>query len=106
MGALRLYFFDIRHDDQFIEDFEGQEFASLKAVRAEAIAAARDILASDVKSGGATKFRVEVTDASGETVLMVNAKAQINLSSARASKQSGGDGRQTLPAAQTAGARA
>ena len=77
MGALRLYFFHVRHGDQFIEDFEGEEFASLKAVRAEAIAAARDILASDVKCGDAARFCVEVTNETGKAVLTVNAQAQI-----------------------------
>ena len=82
--AMGLYFFHIRRGDQFIQDFEGEEFANLEAARAEAITAARDILASDVKCVDAPKLRIEVTTETGQTVLAVNAQAQISLSVAQA----------------------
>jgi hypothetical protein len=68
------YFVCIRDGDRILpDDGEGQEFATLEAVRREAIQSARELLSDAALSGKAASLnlRVEVLDATGETVLIV-----------------------------------
>lgn len=43
------YFFHIRRGDDLIEDFEGDEFDSLDAVRVEAVKAAKELLINAIR---------------------------------------------------------
>lgn len=51
------YFFHIRHGETLIEDPDGEEFASLEAPHAEAVAAAREIMAYMLLAGRAVDGR-------------------------------------------------
>ena len=68
------YFFCIKASDTpLADDEEGQEFATLEAVRHEAIETARQILSDAARSGKAASLNlvVEVLDETGEMVLTV-----------------------------------
>jgi hypothetical protein len=45
------FYFHICNGNGFTEDEEGREFPDLEAARSEAVRAARDIMASEVRSG-------------------------------------------------------
>jgi hypothetical protein len=45
------YYFHVCNGNGFTEDEEGRELPDLEAARIEALRAARDIMASDVRSG-------------------------------------------------------
>lgn len=57
------YYMHICNGEGFVEDEEGREFADDAAARAEAIAAARDVMAGDLREGrlDLTSF-IEVED--------------------------------------------
>lgn len=68
------YFFHLRDGATLLpNDGEGQEFASLKAARREAIESARQILSEAALSGlaGSLNHQLEVTDENGRTILTV-----------------------------------
>jgi uncharacterized protein DUF6894 len=68
------YFFHLRDGDTLLEDDgEGQDFASLEAVRLEAIEGARQILSEAALSGRAASLhqQIEVTDETGRTVVIM-----------------------------------
>jgi Domain of unknown function (DUF6894) len=49
--AMPRFYFHVGNGNGFTEDEEGRELPDLESARAEAIRAARDIMASDVRSG-------------------------------------------------------
>jgi len=60
------YFFNVRSENTYISDAEGQEHADLGAAKEEAKIAAREMLAEAVKRGHhIDNRRFEITDASG-----------------------------------------
>lgn len=62
------YFFHL-YNDLEVEDEEGVDLADLETVRAEALKAARDLMAEDVRLGKLTlSHRIEVRDQKGEPV--------------------------------------
>ena len=68
------YSLRLRDNDILLpDDEEGQEFASLEAVRHEAIRSARQLLSYAALSGEAAGLnqQIEVLDEAGETVLTV-----------------------------------
>ena len=68
------YSLRIRDNDTLLpDDEEGQEFASLEAVRREAIESARQILSQAALRGEASSLNqtIEVLDEAGETILTV-----------------------------------
>ena len=64
---------NIRRGDEFLEDWEGEEFPSLSEARVEAVRSARKLMAARMAAGkipdGHTKF--EIADDSGKTVLVM-----------------------------------
>jgi Domain of unknown function (DUF6894) len=68
------YFLYVREDGELLpDDEEGQEFATLYAVRDEAITSARQLLSAAVLDGTAASLnlQIEVVDERGKTVLTV-----------------------------------
>ena len=66
------YFFHLRDGDTLIrDDGEGEELQSLDAVRLYAVESARELLSQAALSGkaGSLHQQIEVSDASGRTVL-------------------------------------
>lgn len=73
------YFFHL-HNDVEVEDEDGVDLPDLEAVRAEALKAARDLMAEDVKRGKLTlSHRIEIRDQAGEPVLTVRYADAIKL---------------------------
>ena len=69
------YFVRVRDGDTLVpDDGEGEEFASLKAVRHYAVKCAREILSDAALDGKAASLHlvVEVLDEAGKTVLRVS----------------------------------
>ncbi len=65
------YYFNVRDVTGLIRDTEGAELPDLDAVREEAQASAREILAESLKGGTSLNHRsFEVADESGATVLV------------------------------------
>lgn len=59
------YFFHIHRGDTRIEDFEGEEFADLDAALAEAVEAARELVATAVRTNQPINGdRIEIYDES------------------------------------------
>ena len=67
------YYFNVRQNKFLLKDDEGADLADLNAVREEAVASAREILSEAAFSGRAASVdrKIEVTDAIGQTVLIV-----------------------------------
>jgi hypothetical protein len=68
------FFLHLRDGDTLLpDDGEGQEFATLSAVRDEAIDSARQLLSAAVLNGTAASLdqQIEVADACGKTILTV-----------------------------------
>jgi hypothetical protein len=66
---MSLFYLNLRTPTELLIDPEGSEVTSLEAARSEAIAAIREIVAQDVRSGGADlRCSVEICDAEGVTV--------------------------------------
>ena len=62
----------IRHVDELLEDGEGEEFPSLAEARAEAVLAARELIAAAVAAGKKPRYsRFEIADESGRIVLVM-----------------------------------
>jgi hypothetical protein len=62
----------IRHVDELLEDEEGEEFPSLVEARAEAVMAARELMAAAVASGKKPRHSsFEIADESGRIVLVM-----------------------------------
>jgi hypothetical protein len=64
---------NIRKGDEFLEDWEGEEFPSLSEARTEAVRSARELMAARMAAGkmpdGHARF--EIADDSGKTVLVM-----------------------------------
>ena len=76
------YFFDIRHDGHTAcdDDWEGTEFSDLEAVRAEAIAGIKEVLAERLYAGVETcEGQMIVKNQSRETVLTVPFSMRIRI---------------------------
>lgn len=60
-------------NDMFVRDHQGRDLPNREAARAEAIKAARDILAATILEQGKINFehRIDVVDEAGEAVLSV-----------------------------------
>jgi hypothetical protein len=71
--AMPRYYFNVRQDKVLLKDEEGEELANLDAAREEAVASAREILSEAALGGnaGESSSEIEVTDATGKTVLTV-----------------------------------
>ena len=68
------YFLYVREDGELLPDHEeGQEFATLDAVRDEAVSSARELFSAAVLNGtGANlNLQIEVVDERGKTILTV-----------------------------------
>ncbi len=66
------FFMNIRQDDEWLEDREGEEFPSLVEARAEAVMAARELMAARVGAGRKPhRGGFEITDDAGHVVLLV-----------------------------------
>ena len=66
------YYFHIRDRDKLIEDLEGQDIVDEEAIRVEALASAREMLAEGILLGKSMEHRIfEVTDANGRQVTTV-----------------------------------
>lgn len=66
------YYFHIRDRDKLIEDTEGQEFLDEAAIRAEALASARELLAEGILLGETMEHRTfEIMDARGGIVATI-----------------------------------
>ena len=61
------YFFDILANGERIDDPEGMELPDLKAARAEAIQAARDLMDDPIIANGPVEF--EISDETGAVLL-------------------------------------
>jgi hypothetical protein len=67
-----LLFLNVRDGDFLVKDPEGTEFADLEAARAEALAAARDMLGDKIKSDRVQDSRqYEITDDTGRVLATV-----------------------------------
>ena len=72
------FFFRIRDVDVLIEDTEGQEFPNVKDARAEAVYAAREMLAEKARNGEIVDGqKIEVVDSSGNLVAVVLLKDEL-----------------------------
>ncbi|WP_062017978.1 hypothetical protein [Aureimonas sp. AU4] len=61
------YFFHLYRADTFIQDFEGEEFASLDRAKKEAVEAARELVATAVRMGQPINGdRIEICDAADQ----------------------------------------
>lgn len=66
------YFFHVRDEDRLIEDQDGSELPDLEAARTEAAAAAREILAEQIRTGKEMSGRsFEITDDTGKVLATV-----------------------------------
>ena len=64
----------IRHADELLADWEGEEFPSLAEARTEAVMAARELMAAQVASGKKPmpkRSSFEIADESGRIVLVM-----------------------------------
>jgi predicted molibdopterin-dependent oxidoreductase YjgC len=74
------FFFRIRDGDVLIEDTEGEEFANVAEARAEAVHAAREMLAEKARNGGILDGQeIEIVDGSGNIVAVVLLKDELRL---------------------------
>jgi hypothetical protein len=64
-----LYFFNIRDNDDFIEDEVGLAFADLEAVKIEAARALAEIACDAIPGSVRRQLSVEVRDAQGPVLL-------------------------------------
>ena len=72
------FYLHIRDGDVLIEDPDGSDLPDLDAARAEALAGARDILASRLRAGEVVDGqRIEITDATGGVLAVVPLKDAI-----------------------------
>lgn len=65
------YYFHLREAGQMLADEEGADLPDLSAAKERALAAARDIISSDVRNGAASLHsQIDVVDEDGHTVLV------------------------------------
>jgi hypothetical protein len=75
----RFYFHLRDHVDQTL-DPEGMDLADLDAVKASAMAAARDVMAGDLRMGMLDlRYRIDVEDASGAIVFSLPFQHAVNI---------------------------
>jgi hypothetical protein len=68
-GRMPLFFMNVRNGDHLTRDVEGIEAANLEAACAEALAAARDVLGSEIQNDQVQDSRqYEITDEAGQIV--------------------------------------
>lgn len=66
------YFLHLRDGGERFEDTLGTSFASLTAARAEAVRAAREMMAENLREGGQLDHQeIEISDPSGEVLDVV-----------------------------------
>ena len=66
------FFLNVRDGDYLTRDVEGTEFADLEAARAEALAAARDVLGDEMKNDQVQDTRqYEITDEAGQVLATI-----------------------------------
>jgi len=66
------FFLNVRDGDHLTRDVEGIEAANLEAARAEALAAARDVLGDELKNDQVQDNRqYEITDEAGQVVATI-----------------------------------
>jgi hypothetical protein len=67
-----LFFLNVRDGASLIRDPEGSEFADLETARAEALAAARDVLGDELKNDQVQDNRqYEITDEAGQVLATI-----------------------------------
>ena len=67
-----LFYLNLNECGSLTVDDEGYELANLDAARGAGVAAARDIMAEEIKSGTlCLSCRIEVTDANGVVLMVV-----------------------------------
>lgn len=64
------YFFHLRRGDDLIEDFEGDDFEDIDAVRIEAVTAAKELLINAIRKG-------EMIDARDRVIISDERQAQV-----------------------------
>ena len=80
------YYFHIR-DGELVCDEHGVIFASDEEARREAIRAARDIMAEQVRQGTLSlSDRIEIADDSGKRIMMIPFAEAVRIKSAEASE--------------------
>lgn len=66
------YYFHVRDRDKLIEDTEGQELPDAAAVRGEALASARELLAEAILLGEPMEHRIfDIVDEGGRKVATI-----------------------------------
>lgn len=72
------YFLHIRDGGRFLEDFEGEEYPSLEAARADAVVSARQMMAERVRQGEVIDGQIiEIWDEKGVCVAKVVFRDQL-----------------------------
>jgi hypothetical protein len=70
-----LFFFHARHGETLTRDLEGTEWPDLDTARAEAIAAARELAADDLRANRPVRnFQIEIANGAGQQLAAVSAK--------------------------------
>jgi hypothetical protein len=74
------YFLHLRDGSEQILDPEGQEFADMDEVRHAVLAAARDLMAGDIRGGVIDfRFRIDAQDSNGALVYTLPFKHALNI---------------------------
>ncbi len=74
------YFMHLRDSIDELLDPEGQEFASMEALRTAVMFSARDIIAGDIRNGVIDfRYRIDVEDAGGTIVYSLGFRHAFNI---------------------------
>jgi hypothetical protein len=74
------YYLHLRDGTQQLLDPEGQEFASLDAMRKSVLFSARDLMAGDIHNGMLDlRFRIDAEDEEGKIVYTLPFKHAVNV---------------------------
>jgi len=68
------FFIHVRHGDTLTEDPEGYDLPNFEAVRDEALAAAREIMANRLKYEGLSCEQLEIHDDAGQLLTTVSVR--------------------------------
>jgi hypothetical protein len=72
-----IYYLNLRQDEQFSRDLEGEEFDDLEHALREAAYWARELAASAVTKAEPVRGHVEITDGGGQTLASVSLRDTI-----------------------------
>lgn len=78
---MALFYFHLRDGTDELLDEEGREFSDMEAVRKAVLEGARDIMASELRSGGVVdlRYRIDAENAAGEIVYSLPFKHTVNI---------------------------